>query len=102
MARLIIQRNPIWFLVDLNKYIVVTNMRGPVAIKSPVALREINGFLLNRELVRPKIKTSSAHRISFGTFFSLKYAGTWTNAIIVAGNMQASRIATFPIRGGQL
>ncbi|MFL2916146.1 MAG: hypothetical protein ACJZ45_06930 [Nitrospinia bacterium] len=71
-------------------------------MKSPEALREINGVLLSRELVRPKIKIRNAHRISFGTFFFLKYAGIWTQAIMVAGNIQASRIATFPIRGGQL
>ena len=77
-------------------------MKGPETKKSPVALKDINGVSLSRELVRPKIKISSAHRISFGTLFSLKYVGTWTKAIRVAGNMQASRIATFPIRGGQL
>jgi hypothetical protein len=77
-------------------------MRGPEAIKSPVALRAINGVLLSMELVRPKIKIRNAHRISFGTFCSLKYAGIWTKAIMVAGNIQTSRIDTFPIRGGQL
>ena len=81
---------------------VVINIKGPETTKSPVALREINGVSLSRELVRPKIKIRNAHRISFGTLFLLKYSGTWTKAIMVAGNIQASSIATFPIRGGQL
>jgi hypothetical protein len=81
---------------------VVINIKGPVAIKSPAALREINGVALSRELVRPKIKIRNAHRISFGTFFSLKYAGIWTKAIMVAGNMQTRKIDVFPIREGQL
>ena len=81
---------------------MVINMKGPEAIKSPLALREVNGVLLSRELVRPKIKIRNTHRMFFGTSFSLKYAGTWTKAIMVVGNIQASRIATFPIRGDQL
>ena len=81
---------------------MVINMKGPVTKKSPVALKEINGVSFSRELVRAKIKIRNTHRISFGTFFSLKYAGTWTKAIMVAGNRQASRMATFPIREGQL
>ena len=77
-------------------------MKGPEITKSPAAFRVIHGVALSRELVRPKKIIKSTHRVSFGTFFFLKYEGIWTNAIIVAGNMQASRIATFPIRGGQL
>ena len=77
-------------------------MKGPEITKSPVALKDINWVSLSRELVRPKIKIRNTHRISFGTSFSLKYAETWTQAIMIVGNMQASRIATFPIRGGQL
>ena len=77
-------------------------MKGPETTKSPVALKDINRVSLSRELVRPKIKIRNTHRISFGTSFSLKYAGTWTKVIMIAGNIQASRIATFPIRGGQL
>ena len=78
MARLIIQRNPIWFLVDLNKYMVVTNMKGPEIKKSPAAFRVIHGVALSRELVRPKKIIKSTHRVSFGTFFFLKYEGIWT------------------------
>ena len=84
---------------------MVINIKGPEVTKSPVALKDINRVSLSRELVRPKIKirnNQNNHRISFGTSFSLKYAGTCTKAIMIAGNMQASRIATFPIRGGQL
>ena len=77
-------------------------MKGPETTKSPVALMDINGVSFSRELVRPKIKIRNTHRMFFGTSFSLKYAGTWIKAIMVVGNIQASRIATFPIRGGQL
>ena len=81
---------------------MVINIKGPEITKSPVALKDINRVSLSRELVRPKIKIRNTHRMFFGTSFSLKYAGSWTKAIMIAGNMQASRIATFPIRGGQL
>jgi hypothetical protein len=81
---------------------VVINIKGPEAIKSPVAFRVIPRVSLSMELVRPKIKIRSVHRTSFGAFIFLKHSGIWAKVIIAPGNIQASRIDTFPIRGGQL
>ena len=81
---------------------VVINIKGPEAIKSTVALSENSWFSLSSELEAPKIKIKITHRTSLGIVFLLRHAGNSKMPIMITGNIQASNIEAFPIRGGQL
>jgi len=81
---------------------VAIKIIGPEATKSTVDFAVGHGFSLRRELIRPKIKTSSTHRTSLGIFFSLNQVGTRTRTTIATGSMQANKIEACLKRGGQL
>ena len=78
------------------------NIKGPEATKSTVDFIVIHEFSLRRETTMPKIKTSSAHRTSFGTFLSLNHMGIRTRMTMATGSMQANKMVTCLAMGGQL
>jgi hypothetical protein len=88
--------------VDSNRYLVVINIKGPEATKSIVDFIVIHEFSLCRETTIPKIKTSSAHRTSFGTFLSLNHLGMRTRTTMAKGSMQDNKMEACLAMGGQL
>ncbi len=81
---------------------VVININGPEAIKSTVDFRVGHEFSLRKELVRPKINTTSAHRTSFGILLSLNQVGIRTRVTMAAGSVQANKMEACLAMGGQL
>jgi hypothetical protein len=77
-------------------------MIGPEATKSIVDFVVGQGFSLRMELIRPAMKTSSAHRTSFGIFLSLNQTGIRIRTTMETGSMQANKMEMCLARGGQL
>ena len=59
-------------------------------------------FSLKMELMMPARKTNSAHRTSFGIFFSRNQMGIRGRTTMATGSMQANKMETCLARGGQL
>lgn len=81
---------------------MATKIIGPEATKSTVDFAVGHGFSLRRELIRPKTKTSSAHRASLGVLFSLNQVGIRTRTTMATGRMQANKMEACLTIGGQL
>ena len=98
---LLVHKNTSWFLFDSNRYLVLTKIRGPAAIKRTIDLKAVHWFALKRELNSPNTTRENSHIISLGVCLTFCQVGS-PEKIRSDGAMQANRIENLLTKGDQL